>query len=191
MNMGKLDEATAYLSGSMEYAEDHGIEWRRRFIDLSNEAGLNIHYIDPTNKPGGRDVNMGEDKDYQINLQKEGKFDALREYVADYRRLDLRFVDLSDLLIVSITPTIPQWGTANELYTAERQHKPRFGLIRGGLYQLPRWLFDVFGPNELFEREEDLIEHFVKLDQGLIELDKRWVLVRKHIREQQEQYRKN
>lgn len=189
--MGKLDQATGYMSGAMEFTTDHGIGWRRKFIDLSNDAGLNIHYIDPTNKPGGRDIKMGEDKSMQEQMQKEGRFDELRAYVADYRRYDLRFVDISDFSVVSITPTIPQWGTANELYEMERQHKPRLGIIKGGFYQLPRWLFDVFGPDDLFETEQDVIDHLVKLDQGVIELDKRWVLVRKHIIEQQKEYQKS
>ncbi len=187
--MGKLDEATAYLSGSMEYAQDHGIAWRRNFINLSNEAGLNIHYIDPTNKPGGKDVKMGEDKTFQQQLQDAGEFEELAKYVAHYRRYDMRFVDISDFLVASITPSIPQWGTADEIYLAESQHKPMFAIISGGLYKLPRWLFDVFDANYIFENEQQVIDRLVQLDQGNLELDDRWVLVRKHIRLQQEEYR--
>jgi len=187
--MGKLDEATAYLSGPMEMVADHGVEWRRRFIRLSNAAGLNIHYIDPTNKPGGEDVKIGEDKETQVRLQSEGRFKELRSYVGDYRRYDLRFVDLSDFLVVVVNPSVAQWGTANEVYFAEMQHKPRFCIIEGGMHKLPRWLFDVFDDNEIFESVEDLIAHLIKLDSGEVELDKRWVLVRKHIRLQQENYK--
>ena len=50
--MGKLDGACGYLSGSMEYAKDHGVEWRRKFVSLVAEAKLKIDLIDPTNKPG-------------------------------------------------------------------------------------------------------------------------------------------
>lgn len=189
--MGKLDEATAYLSGSMEFAADHGVGWRRNFIKLSNEAGLNIHYIDPTNKPGGKNIKVGEDKGVQEGLQQAGRFQELREYVADYRRYDLRFVDISDLFIVSITPTIAQWGTANELYEAERQHKPRFAMISGGMSRLPRWLFDVFDDNEIFEDEKAVIDHLLKLNDGSLPMDKKWVLVRKEIREQQKEYASN
>lgn len=186
--MGILDEATAYLSGAMEAVADHGVGWRRRFINLSNEAGLGIHYIDPTNKPGGQDVHIGEDKGFQEMLQREGRFEELKAYVGAYRRYDLRFVDISDFLVVSITPTVAQWGTANEVYTAEQQHKPRFAICSGGLYRLPRWLFDVFDANEIFENEEEVIDRLIKLDRGEVPLDRRWVLVKKHIREQQAQH---
>lgn len=187
--MGKLDEATAYLSGAMEMVADSGVGWRRNFIQLSNEAGLDIHYIDPTNKPGGKDVQIGEDKGLQERLQKEGRFDELRAYVGEYRRYDLRFVDISDFVVASITPTVAQWGTANEVYEAERQHKPCLAIVSGGFYRLPRWLFDVFKPEDLFENEQQVIDHLIKLDSGEEPLDRRWVLVRKHIRLQQQAYR--
>ncbi len=182
--MRKLDESTAYLSGSMEMVADHGVEWRRRFIRLSNEAGLGVHYIDPTNKPGIDDCNNDENKEYQELLQREGRFQELSEYVAQYRREDLRYVDISDFLVASITPTVAQWGTSNEIYEAEKQHKPRFAIISGGLRKLPRWLFNVFNLEDVFEKEEDLIDRLIKLDNGELPLDKRWVLVRQHIRNQ-------
>lgn len=186
--MGKLDEATGYLSGPMEFVSDHGVEWRRKFIKLSNQAGLDIHYIDPTNKPGGEEMQIGENKDLQVRLQSEGRFEELRQYVGDYRHYDLRFVDLCDFIVVVVDPSIPQWGTANEVYFAERQKKPRFCIIEGGEYKLPRWLFDVFSADEIFQSPEAVIEHLVKLDRGEIALDKRWVLVRKFLREQRERY---
>jgi len=186
--MGKLDEATGYLSGPMEFVADHGVEWRRKFIKLSNEAGLDIHYIDPTNKPGGEEMQIGEDKGLQVRLQNEGRFDALRQYVGDYRHYDLRFVDLCDFIVVVVDPSVPQWGTANEVYFAERQKKPRFCIIEGGEYSLPRWLFDVFRSDEIFQSPEEVIDRLVKLNSGEIPLDKRWVLVRKYLREQREKY---
>jgi hypothetical protein len=184
--MRKLDESTAYLSGSMEMVADHGVEWRRKFIRLSNEAGLGVHYIDPTNKPGNINNigNIDEDKGYQELLQKEGRFEELKAYVAKYRREDLRYVDISDFLIASITPSVAQWGTSNEIYEAEKQHKPRFAIISSGLRKLPRWLFDVFNLEDIFEKEEDVIDRLIKLDNGELPLDKRWVLVRKHIQNQ-------
>ena len=31
---GKLDGALGYLSGPMEFVADHGVEWRRKFIQM-------------------------------------------------------------------------------------------------------------------------------------------------------------
>jgi nucleoside 2-deoxyribosyltransferase len=184
--MGLLDGAVCYLSGPMEFVSDHGVEWRRKFIRLVNERGLEIDCIDPTNKPGGEDIKIGENKEYQVKLQEEGKWQELRKYVHSYRRYDLRFVDISDFLIAVVDPNVPQWGTANEIYVAEMQHKPMFFIIDGGLAKLPRWLFDVIelddsGPMNVYETVEEVIDHLCCLDRGHIEMSDEWVLIRRHL----------
>jgi hypothetical protein len=179
--MGKLSKAVGYLSGAMEFVADHGIEWRRKFIRLVRESSLDIDFIDPTDKPGPDDMHIGENQQYQIQLQKMGKFNELKKYVHKYRHYDLRFVDISDFLVALIDPSIPQWGTSNEIYLSEEQHKPLFIICDGGLYNLPRWLFDVVELNQVFENIEDVVEQLIMLDNGELELDEGWILVRKHI----------
>jgi|LSQX01.1.fsa_nt_gb hypothetical protein len=186
--MGKLDGALGYLSGAMEFVKDNGVAWRRKFISLVREAGLDIDLIDPTNKPG---ENVGENHTYQVALQSNGKFKELQEYVKRYRHLDLRYTDISDFLIVVVDPTIPQWGTSNETYMAEAQHKPTFFVCEDGLYNLPRWLFGVVDqiceedPAEAMRQAnvytciEDVVEELQKLDRGDKPLSDEWVLVRK------------
>ena len=187
--MNILDGACVYLSGPMEFVADHGVEWRRKFVDLINQSGLKIDIIDPTNKPGGQEVKIGENKDTQVRLQSEGKYQELRNYVHSYRRYDLRFVDISDFLIVVIDPTIPQWGTANEVYVCEHQHKPMFFVCDGGLKNLPRWLFDVIdldedGNSNVYESIEEVVDILKDIDSGKISLTNEWVLVRKSIEDQ-------
>jgi len=179
--MGLLDKAVVYLSGAMEFVADHGVEWRRKFIRLIRESGLDIDPIDPTDKPGPDDMRIGENQDYQIKLQKAGKFEELKKYVRKYRHYDLRFVDISDFLVALIDPRVPQWGTSNEIYVAEEQHKPTFLICEGGLHNLPRWLFDVVELNHVFENVEGVVEQLVMLDNGELELDEGWILVRKYI----------
>lgn len=183
-----LDGAVAYLCGAIEHASDDGIGWRRRFIDLLQKADLSIDCIDPTNKPGGEcGKPIDEAKQHQIDLQKGRRWDELRDYVHSYRRLDLRFIDYSDLVVAAIAPDIPQWGSANEIYEAERQHKPLFFIVDGGLSRLPRWLFDVIdlpGPNtrgNVFETVEEVVEELKLLDRGDVPLSDKWVLIRKYI----------
>lgn len=188
---GRLDRAVGYLSGSMEYVADHGVEWRRKFIKLVKEAGLKIDCIDPTNKPGGENIKVAENKEFQAKLQREGKYVQLKNYVHSYRRYDLRFVDNSDFLVAVINPQVPQWGTSNEIYVAEMQHKPIFFVIDGGLANLPRWLFGVVDLNDfhrgtrcnVFETIEQVIEELVALDSGMIRFTDEWVLARKYIEE--------
>lgn len=186
---GKLDGACGYLSGPMEFVADHGVEWRRKFAALTKTAGLNIDLIDPTNKPGGEDIKIGENKSHQETLQREGRWQELVEYVNNYRHIDLRFVDISDFLVVVVDPRVPQWGTSNEVYFAEMQKKPMFFVCDGGLYNLPRWLFDVINLDDpikgtrlnVFQTVEEVVAELKLLDRGSIEMSRKWVLVRKYL----------
>jgi hypothetical protein len=186
---GKLNRACCYLSGPMEFASDHGMGWRRKFIELAWNRGLNIDFIDPTNKPGGEELKIGEEKGYQAELQESGRFLELRDYVAKYRRYDLRFVDLSDFLIAVIDPDLHMCGTYNEIFIAEQQHKPCFFICQGGLKKLPRWLFDVVDLDEpskgtrcnVFENIEQVVDELVLLDSGKLQMSSKWVLIRKYL----------
>lgn len=183
--MGKLDYALGYLSGPMDYVADHGVEWRRKFISLIHEAKLDIDLIDPTNKPGD-EMNIGEDKTLQTNFKSQKKWKELAEYVGEYRRYDLRYVDYSDFLVVVVDPRVPQWGTSNEVYFAEMQHKPIFFICDGGLENFPNWLYDLLEfendqPINIFQKPEEVVDLLVQMDRGEKKLSKQWVLVRKHI----------
>ncbi len=185
---GKLKYACGYLSGPMEFVADHGVEWRRKFIKLSLEAGLEIDYIDPTNKPGGEDVKIGENKEFQVQLQREGRWKELQAYVHKYRRYDLRYVDHTDFIVAVVDPRVPQWGTADEVYFAESMHHPKFFICDGGLHKLPRWLFDVIdlnddGTSNVYQSVEEVIDVLVKLDNGDLPLSDEWVLLRRFIEE--------
>jgi len=185
--LGKLDGACVYLSGPMEYAKDNGIEWRRKFINLACIKGLDIDFIDPTNKPGSEDIKSYEDKEMQIKLQEAGEYLKLRECVSAYRRFDLRFVDLSDFLVIFIDPTVHMCGTYNEVFIAEQQHKPCFFICKDGLKKLPRWLFDVIDLDEpgkrcnVFKTIDEVIEELMLIDSGVVSMSNKWVLIRKKI----------
>lgn len=185
----KLKSACVYLSGPMEFVADHGVEWRKKFIKLIREENIEIDIIDPTDKPGGVDEKIGENKAYQEMLQSEGRWKELADYVKSYRRYDLRFVDISDFLVVVIDKKVPQWGTSNEVYVAELQHKPMFFICDGGLKNLPRWLFDVVDIEDaeknkrcnVFDSVEGVVEELKNINNGLIPLNDKWVLVRQSL----------
>lgn len=180
---GLLDGAVAYTSGAIEFVDDHGIGWRKNFINLIKEHKLKIDIIDPTNKPGGIEEFIEENKEYQSKLRNEKKWQELQNYVHSYRRYDLRYVDYSDFLVVNINLKIPQWGTANEIYVAETQHKPIFFVCPEGIKNMPNWLFDLidFDHLNVFENLDKLVKHLLALDSGNIPMNNKWVLVRKYI----------
>lgn len=179
--MGRLDKATFYLSGAIESAADAGVGWRVTFRNLVEKSGLDIKIIDPTRKPGESAEQVAENKALQEALQREGRFEELRRFVHDFRHKDLRFVDISDATVVYVTPSIAQWGTANEVYEAERQHKPIFTVCEGGLRSMPRWLFDVVDTGEVYGTVEEVVSRLAQIDQQDQPLDPRWVLVRQYL----------
>lgn len=186
---GKLDLALCYLSGAMEFAPDNGVGWRRKFIDMVWDAGLNIDFLDPTNKLEGYKQGLDEDKGYQDRLQSTGEFLKLRDFVASYRRYDLRCVDYCDFIVTVVDPNIHLCGTYDEVFTAERQHRPSFFVCEGGLKRLPRWLFDVVELDDpqkgtrcnVFETLEEVVNELVALDRGELPMSDEWVLLRKYI----------
>lgn len=190
-NTGKLDGLWCYLSGPMEFAADDGVGWRRKFVDLCKKEKLNLNFIDPTQKPGEeeKEGTISEDKNHQIKLQSQGRYVELREYVKKYRRLDLRFVDLSDFLVVVVDPNVHMCGTYNEIFVAEQQHKPCFFICEGGLKNLPRWLFDVVDLDEpkklkrcnVFENIKQVIDELKLINYKKIPMSDKWVLVRREI----------
>lgn len=164
----------------MEQAPDNGVGWRRRFVKLAIQAGLKIYFIDPTAKPG-RSHGNAEDREYQSRLKREGRYEELRAYVHKYRRDDLRFCDKLDAAVVVIDPKIPSWGTANEVYVSETEHKPMFVVCEGGISGLPNWCFDVFDLDLVFGTIEEVIAEMVKLNTGEKTMDDRWVLIQHHL----------
>jgi hypothetical protein len=179
--MNKLKGAICYLSGPMEDAKDMGVEWRRKIIKLFKENGVYIACIDPTNKPV--EDKFEEDVTRNKRLKEQESWDELVAYVKAFRRKDLRFVDLSDFIIALVDPKIHLCGTYNEIFEAERQKKPRFAIIDGGLKNLPSWLFAVFPLSCIFSSVEECVEHIRKLNSGELPLNDNWVLIREKLNE--------
>jgi hypothetical protein len=98
-------------------------------------------------------------------------------------------VDLSDFLVVVVDPNIHMCGTYNEIFVAEQQHKPCFFICKGGLKNLPRWLFDVVDLDEpkklkrcnVFENIEQVINELKLINHKKIPMSDKWVLVRREI----------
>lgn len=174
--MGLLNGSIFYMSGPIDNADDHGIGWRQHVIATTKNLG--IKWLDPTNKPGKMKANIAQEKQHLINLKEAGNFKEVKVVVKSFRRHELRFVDISDGIIAYIDPDIHSSGTYDEIYTAERQCKPRFLFVKGGLRRCPNWLFDVFKLDDMFETVDDCVQRLVDIDSGLYPMSREWVLIR-------------
>jgi hypothetical protein len=174
--MGLLSGAIMYLAGPIDNASDDGRGWRQELIDSS--ADLKIKFIDPTNKPSSCQREVGEEKLLLQSLKRAGHFARVAAFVKEFRREDLRFVDISDALIAYVDPDIHLCGTYDEIFMAERQHKPRFLIIKGGRVRCPNWLFDVFDINDMFDSVAECRKRLIEIDNGQCPMDDEWVLIR-------------
>ena len=174
--MGKLDGAIGYLAGAITYVNDDGVSWRQ---DLKNRAKIaipNVSFFDPTEKPKGLSGEIGFEKGKAQEWKRDGEFDKLTKHVKKYRRHDLRMVDNSQFLIAYIDIASYTAGTWDEIVTCERLCHPILSIIKQGKKNAPDWLFAMMKHQEMFENNEECVDYLVKLDNGEIELDERWVL---------------
>lgn len=174
-----LKQSIVYLSGAMDAAPDLGIGWRDKFTNLAQHLDLDI--IDPCKKPPNCSVEVQDGHRVSQTLRDSKNWSGMQSFVKRLRREDLRFVDISDFLVVYIDPDVPSYGTPDEVYTAERQKKPLFCIVKGGIERLPVWLFGVFETHEIFSTVEECVAHLEKIDSGEIPLDDRWVLIRDYL----------
>jgi hypothetical protein len=175
-----LDKAICYLAGPMTFAPDIGVGWRRSLIKQSHQRGIGLNFLDPTNKIKGMKVQ--DEKELNDKYRREQKWDKLTDHVHAYRREDLRSVDYCDLLIINVDTDIHMCGSYDEVYNAEREHKPRLAIVKGGPAGAPDWLFDVVDWREMFPSVEACVDYLDRINSGEVELDDRWVLIRRHIR---------
>lgn len=174
----KLSKAVCYLSGSMEYCPNGGTSWRNELKKQCWSNGIDITFLDPTNKPKGL---TGEGDGKYNNIRKAKDWHTLKEFVHQIRRDDLRCVDLCDFVIVLIDRNIHACGTYDEVFTAEDQHKPILCISVGGKENLPGWMFDVVEIEEIFDNVEQCVEYLRDIHTGVKVMDNRWVLIRDYL----------
>lgn len=180
MNKNKLEKTKCYLIGCMQYAD--GRKWRDDVKKSLNE--MNITVFDPYSKPFTIDIDEGEVvKQTLYQLLEEENYDEVARTFKTIRSYDLSMVDKSDFIICHIQPTIPTFGTVEELVTAVRMKRPVFIFVEGGKKKCPLWLFGMIPHHYIYNSMEEVIDKIKKIDNGEIEIDEdRWKLLRPELR---------
>ena len=180
-NKHVLEDALTYLIGPIENVPDDGIVIRQQIIEKLKEYDIRVKVIDPTQKPCSTGHEIGPEKAKINALIDAEKYQEAKNLISDVRHIDLRFIDLVDFVIMYIDPSVHMCGSYNEAFEAERQHKPRFVIVKGGIKKLPRWMFDVFDLDNIFDSVDTLVDKLDKLNRGIEPLTSQWVLIRKFI----------
>lgn len=155
----------------MDRAPDGGEGWRALITPRLNAMGIAV--INPADKP----INIGKEDIELRKTRHEAKLRGDWEAVeADkvIRTVDLRCVDVSDSLIVSLDMSHHPFGTIEEIDLANRQKKPVMVESVGGKSVAPDWLFWMIGHRFIFNNMDEIMEYLRKIDSGELD-DKRWV----------------
>jgi hypothetical protein len=132
-----LKNTRVYLSGPMDFvasrAEEKKFGWRVRVGEFLRSFGATV--FDPWNKPKVRGLHeYGKEDVATIKLREKWTFEASEEGAQDRAEcaqtfwetmhIDLRMVDISDVVIAYCPTNIYSVGTPHEIVTARQQHKP-------------------------------------------------------------------
>ena len=175
-NPNMLRGLRCYLAGPIDHADDDGVGWRNDMSKWLKNKGVII--FDPCNKPISyqKYKEIDEEKQKMMALKTNGRYFELTKRMKEIVHVDLRMVDISDMVIVYLDPNTPMFGTIHELLNSLHQRKPTLVVIEGGRSEASNWLYGIMDFNFMFDSFDDLYEFLTLIDTGAIEADlSRWV----------------
>jgi nucleoside 2-deoxyribosyltransferase len=176
-----LNRTKCYLAGNIENSNAPNY-WRDVVKTQLKDTG--ILFFDPLKQPFMDSVN--EDKEHiakLVKLRAEGGYKELSKIMRKIRVEDLSLVDRADFLIASISAKTASWGTAEEVFWANRMKKPIFLIVAEGRRSCPFWIFGTLPEDQIYDNLEDVVADIKKLDSGEKALDhSRWKIFREEYR---------
>ena len=164
----------------MQYAE--GRYWREDFSSFLHDLG--VIFFDPYKKPF---VNAPEETEdthkIMFDLMENGDFDEVAFHFKKVRSFDLSMVDRSDFLICYLNPTVPTFGTMEELSWAIRCKKPVFIVVEGGKQKTPLWVMGMLPHKYIYNSFDEVKKILSRINDGTKILDSdRWRLFKPELR---------
>lgn len=175
--MGRLAGMRAYVSGPMDSPESKGgLIWRKTITPRLQKMGVGV--IDPTNKPCQGVLEDDKTRQNIAKSRESGDYELVQNYVKQIVKTDLRFVDVSDFLIVYLDIKEFPCGTYDELFMACNQRKPVLIVCPYGKNKVPGWLWGRI-PHELFFGSfDDMFQYLEHIDKSKdIDTLNRWVFI--------------
>lgn len=181
------------MIGPMEYKCGRG--WREEMAKFLK--GRNITYFDPYKKPFVNAVEEDENTHKALyaamekgqdmfGLESDGLikgYDWVASHMKQVRSFDLSMVDRSDFIICYIDPSVPTFGTIEELVTAVRMKRPIFVVVEGGKSKTPLWVMGMLPHKYIYDTFEQVRDMLSKIDDGEVTIDSdRWRLLKPELR---------
>ncbi len=158
--MGRLKGLRLYEAGPMQYADDEH-SWRDLVADFCEKRGVQV--LNPAARTRFA-KESGEIRDEMVKLMQEGKFTVVRERGRHIRNVDLRWVDISDFLIIYLDLNIHTYGTFEEMFLANRSKKPVLIVIPQLKSKTPLWLMWTFPEEHIFSSFDELFNYLDYID---------------------------
>ena len=178
--MNRLNGLCCYLSGPIDFALNHGCDWRNLMTPFLEAK--NVRVFNPLKHAfyGTHDLDTNK-RPRMAKLLEEGKFEELRVEMKELNHWDLRCVDLSSFLVVNYDINIFTCGTHEEIFKANTQIKPVLLMIgKDNRKKMPKWMYGRFPPEHMFESWEEMQKYIEDIDSNpnyvLTKADnKRWL----------------
>ena len=177
--MNRLKGMRTYLAGAMDRVPDGGTGWRDKITPLLERMGVVV--LNPCDKPSESGKEDEGTREHIESLKVEGNFQQIRDEYGVIRTLDLRCVDISDFLIVSVDTDVHACGTYEEIAVANSQKKPVLIWCQQGKAAAPNWLFFMLPHQHIFDSMENLMGYlaYVHKHNGDVDHYKRWFFFNK------------
>jgi hypothetical protein len=151
----------------MDRVLDGGVGWRRAIRCTLDD--LRIQWLDPTRKP----IDIGcEDDESRVRRRANkaaGRYEELVAEMKPIRHVDLRMVDICDLIVVNLDLDVHACGTYEEIYLGNRQKKPILIHCEQGKRSAPDWLFGVIPHEHIFSDWDQLYIYLRMISAGEID----------------------
>lgn len=159
-----------------------GNDWRIDTTKDLNKIGITV--FNPYFKPFINEIKEDEAARAELKVWMEkGDFHRVHKRMKQVRADDLRLCDISDFFVAYIDPKLASWGSAEEIYTANRMKKPLFIVINGGKRKAPLWLMGMIPDHYFYDSLEDALEMIYRIDHSDVKIDSdRWRLLKEEYR---------
>jgi hypothetical protein len=174
MKINRLNKHRVYLAGAIDRVKDRGIGWREKITPFLRQMGIIVYNpINKTTEVGIEDENIQIKKN---NLKAERKYDDLSSLMREIRSVDLRLVDISDFLIVSLDLNTHPCGTYEEIFLANRSKKPILIHVEQGKEHAPDWLFGAIPHDLFFSSWDEIKEYLAHINSSeVVDSKRRWL----------------
>jgi nucleoside 2-deoxyribosyltransferase len=179
--MNILKKTKTYLAGAMQYETD-GRSWRDDMTEFLQE--INVTVFNPYEKPFINAPKEDENTHARMAaLMANGEFDEVHDHFKQVRAFDLSMVDRADFIICYINPSVPTFGTIEELSTAIKIKRATFVVVEGGKQNTPLWIMGMLPHKYIYNSFKEVKNMLSDIDKGIKNIDSdRWRLFKEKLR---------